>query len=354
MPRDDFSKDTKDRLARRAGYRCCFPNCGRPTYGTSEESDNSTTNTGTACHISSASAGPGARRYNPNMTSEERKHIDNGIWMCRTHGKLIDDDEIRFGIEKLKKWRGIGEQIAKIMSEQNVDYDEAIKISSFTELVPETIKLNDIGSENEIVTDLINDSCLSIAWGKTIAFKIQDFLIEYIRNTFQHGEASELNIEIKNNHIIVKDNGNDFNPKNLISSDYKSGGTLSIKELNKELEKNLILTNRRENNENLMVISILNNLEQVIELTPCSHKISYHEFRRREVNLKVNDSCNELFIVLPNYISPSDIGHLTKGLFDLKKFDKPITLITPYLSDLVSGLLKEYNPDVKIIEIDLH
>jgi len=119
--RDDFSAKTKEILAKRAGYCCSFPNCDQRTIGPSDEQPSGTSSIGMACHISAASSGPGARRYDANLTSEERKAIDNGIWMCANHGKLIDTDETTYTIEQLKAWKVDAERLAKSRLEQAAD-----------------------------------------------------------------------------------------------------------------------------------------------------------------------------------------------------------------------------------------
>ncbi len=103
--RDEFSKETKRILAGRAGHVCSFPGCAQPTSGPSAEADHALTNLGEACHIRAAASGRGARRYDPSMTSAERRSLDNGIWLCRTHGKLIDSDEATYTVEQLHQWR---------------------------------------------------------------------------------------------------------------------------------------------------------------------------------------------------------------------------------------------------------
>ncbi len=103
--RDDFPEKVKRAMAARAGYVCSFPGCIQPTSGPSDESPSASVNVGEACHIKAAASGPGARRIDPSMTSSERKSIDNGIWMCRNHAKLIDSDEARHTVEQLRKWR---------------------------------------------------------------------------------------------------------------------------------------------------------------------------------------------------------------------------------------------------------
>ncbi len=103
--RDEFAAKTKRDLAARAGHRCSFPECDHSTSGPGAESPHSTVNIGEACHIRAAASGPGARRYDSSMTSAERRSIDNGIWMCRTHAKLIDSDEATYTVEQLQQWK---------------------------------------------------------------------------------------------------------------------------------------------------------------------------------------------------------------------------------------------------------
>jgi hypothetical protein len=122
---DDFSQSTKRTLAERAGHRCSFPSCPQTTIGPSEESEESTSSVGMACHIAAASGGPGAKRFIAAMTSEERSSISNGIWMCYTHGKLIDTDETRYTIEMLRCWKQIAERRARALLEQ-VAEDECL------------------------------------------------------------------------------------------------------------------------------------------------------------------------------------------------------------------------------------
>lgn len=100
MPRENFTLDIKRRLAQRAGYMCSI--CNILTVGPSDEASASVNLTGVAAHISAASSGPGARRYDVSLTSEQRSSIENGIWLCNKHADLIDGDEIRFTTENLK------------------------------------------------------------------------------------------------------------------------------------------------------------------------------------------------------------------------------------------------------------
>jgi hypothetical protein len=47
------------------------------------------------------------------MSSEERSSIDNGIWMCRTHGEMVDNDEKTYPVALLKQWKSAAEARAR-------------------------------------------------------------------------------------------------------------------------------------------------------------------------------------------------------------------------------------------------
>jgi hypothetical protein len=95
--RDDFDADVKIALAKRASYFCSM--CRAVTVGPSQEHELASTNVGVAAHISAAA--PGGRRYDSTLTKGQRKSIGNGIWLCQTHAKLIDDDEVTWTTSKL-------------------------------------------------------------------------------------------------------------------------------------------------------------------------------------------------------------------------------------------------------------
>jgi hypothetical protein len=63
-----------------------------------------------AAHITAAS--PDGPRFNAALTAEQRKAPENGIWVCQTCAKLIDNDPIRYSVEKLLDWKANGELLA--------------------------------------------------------------------------------------------------------------------------------------------------------------------------------------------------------------------------------------------------
>ena len=107
--RDDFRKTTINLLANRVGWKCSNPGCRRTTRGAGTEPTD-VINIGVAAHITAAAKG--GPRYDSNMTTQERKSYENGIWLCQSCSKLIDSDVQRYTVDILKKWKEISEQMA--------------------------------------------------------------------------------------------------------------------------------------------------------------------------------------------------------------------------------------------------
>lgn len=110
MARDDFTKPVVDRLAKRVGMKCSYPDCRAPTAG--PDGTEGVTNVGVAAHITAAS--PGGARYDDTLTPEQRSDISNGIWLCQTHAKLIDDDELTYPPAVLREWKETAEHMAAL------------------------------------------------------------------------------------------------------------------------------------------------------------------------------------------------------------------------------------------------
>lgn len=107
--RDDFRQKTINTLAKRVAYRCSNPACRIPTIGP-EQGGDGTVVVGVAAHITAAAKG--GPRYDPSLTPEQRRHQNNGIWLCENHGKQVDADEQHFTVATLRAWRKAAESEA--------------------------------------------------------------------------------------------------------------------------------------------------------------------------------------------------------------------------------------------------
>ena len=132
--RDEFTKATVERLAKRAGYRCSNPHCGVPTIGAAQ-GDDGVVNVGQAAHITAAAAG--GPRYDPTLPSEQRRHQSNGIWLCENHAKLVDNDVGHFTVAKLREWKEKAEKrsFTAVLSGQGTPGTQAFPLSDIDQLV---------------------------------------------------------------------------------------------------------------------------------------------------------------------------------------------------------------------------
>src|SRR5262249_52736624 len=110
--RDDFPPRVKTAIAARVAYRCSRPDCRAQTTGPQDDPHKSVS-VGVAAHITAASMG--GPRYDASLTSGERRHPRNGIWLCQNCAKLVDNDESRFTVEILRKWKADTEREARAL-----------------------------------------------------------------------------------------------------------------------------------------------------------------------------------------------------------------------------------------------
>lgn len=126
MARDDFKTDVKEALARRVGMRCSNPNCRQPTSGPQQNPAKST-NVGVAAHITAASKG--GPRFDSLLGKEDRRSIENAIWLCQICAKLVDNDPLVYTGDLLREWKRISEEAARLAIESRQPLETQAKIN---------------------------------------------------------------------------------------------------------------------------------------------------------------------------------------------------------------------------------
>jgi hypothetical protein len=132
--RDDFSMAVKELLAKRVAFQCSRPGCGRVTSGPQVDPARYI-NIGVAAHITAASVnGP---RYDPALTEDERCSPNNGIWLCQTCAKLVDNDPFRYSAQTLREWKTFAEdRAARALERQPVTTGAATVFERLERLIP--------------------------------------------------------------------------------------------------------------------------------------------------------------------------------------------------------------------------
>ncbi len=102
MPRHDFSVAVKRELALRAAHFCSNPRCLKLTAGPRASNDRGL-GTGHAAHICGAS--PKGPRFDRTQTEAQRRAAENGIWLCRECGDIVDKDPDGHSADMLRAWK---------------------------------------------------------------------------------------------------------------------------------------------------------------------------------------------------------------------------------------------------------
>jgi len=260
MQRQDFTERAKGELARRAGYKCSMPTCGAPTSGPSESSATGTSSVGVAAHISAASVG--GPRYDPSLRPDQRESRDNGIWLCQTHAKVIDDDPGRYTTELLLAWRETAEERAReeqgrpMLSESGgsrrlVPFQR--ELSGERRTISESVErfLIDIGAPN--------------SWGAH--FDLARMVIyELAINALEHGGAPTVTLQSRPGIVTLRDRGKTFGLKDLRSGG--QGGRQAISDLATEASGSFSLVYREDDDQNEW--SLIDQILADGANTPCS------------------------------------------------------------------------------------
>lgn len=173
--RDGFRQATITSLRKRAGERCSNPECPVSTSGPGLEDDKAIT-LGVAAHIRAAA--PGGPRYDATMTSAERKHIRNGIWLCQNCAKLIDSDAQRYTVALLEEWKAHIEQLAlkAITGLATVSSQSASDREVMASSVHEVIELgdnNDFAGSDDDLKDLATRCASHCIDSKEVTFSVR-------------------------------------------------------------------------------------------------------------------------------------------------------------------------------------
>jgi hypothetical protein len=134
--RDDFSNAIKEVLAKRVGFLCSNPGCRQPTSGPQED-PTKVINLGVAAHIAAAS--PEGPRYDSIMTPAERASGNNGLWLCQSCGKLVDNDPVRYPVKTLQQWKESAEESAARVLEQRPSSDNYAGFARLERLMPDLL-----------------------------------------------------------------------------------------------------------------------------------------------------------------------------------------------------------------------
>lgn len=232
MARDDFPPAIVKRLAERVAHLCSAPTCRAPTVGPSPTRSSGVSQVGVAAHITAASdEGP---RFDAKISGEERASYSNGIWLCATHAKMIDDDTDRFTIALLKSWKAKAEAEAS-KSLGRPKYYDSRRLAPHQITVPAKEKLRDV------VSNFMSDVGIR-SWGEQCASIMQNLTYELALNHLTHSRRpTPVRIESSDWGIQIVATGRSFSMSHLLNAQNGRGGQAALNAIRKYYQGTLIL-----------------------------------------------------------------------------------------------------------------
>jgi hypothetical protein len=186
--RADFTEATRRALAQRAAYRCSNPGCRALTVGPGPGAGD-VVRTGRASHIfAAAEKGP---RGTGGLQFDERRQIENGIWLCANCDALVDATRgSAHPPALLRSWKDLHE--ALVRTEQG-EYSRPIGWVSSIELLKDPLLV----TPSEVRLARKNVICGNNGSGKTTILELLHGVTSTRQITKRLQGAGEVSVRIK-------------------------------------------------------------------------------------------------------------------------------------------------------------
>jgi hypothetical protein len=340
----NFSARTRETIARRAGLICSFPTCDARTTGPSAESEASHSDSGTACHIIAASPNPPARRRRSPGDNTDLSSAANGIWMCGSHGKIIDDDESTYTVALLRQWKHLSERkahLAQILGQPKVDLSTDDEQSNA--LAPVHFEISVSRDLIDRVDEILSTACCYDVWGAPATLAIRELLTELILNAEEHGGARKVNISIEPTRILLSDDGDVFSLSSLSGHLGGKGGQLALKAIVRRFGSQLFLGHQYLEQGNVYTIAMVQSLSELRMVSPCVITLDYEAI----VEDKASDpssfpDCDVIYMTWNVTLSWSDIDEAVFYAGMIRKNGKKVVAVIGPVSEELEAYIRTY------------
>lgn len=111
MSRLSIKTQTLRNLAIKSKNQCAFPGCSHPILNSFDDY------IAELCHIEAAE--PGGQRYNPGQSDEDRRSIENLLFMCHAHHKETDNVVV-YTVARLREIKKQHESLPDVVFNQEI------------------------------------------------------------------------------------------------------------------------------------------------------------------------------------------------------------------------------------------
>lgn len=266
MGAGDFTAPTREHLKVESGGRCCAPWCGGDTDAMG--SAGKKTSVGEAAHIRGNNDGRPPRdassaartkirrasaRYDSNMTNEQRAHAHNGIWMCKNHHKVIDDDPDLYPAGLLTQWKKAAAR-AQVARVKRISLPEPGLFTAQMTLRHE----REIDVIRTALDEFMKRSGVGSAWGDVLASHVSGLWAELALNAFTHGAAATARVKTTPTSIKLEyDEKSPFGSSELLDATEPRGGAGELRLWNDYVSPEFVLTDATDGATRTWVVTNL-------------------------------------------------------------------------------------------------
>lgn len=311
-------------------------------------------NVGMACHIVGARNSARSPRNDPSVADETRRSPNNGIWLCYTHGKMVDGDTHRFSKDTLRRWKEIATSLAAFELELGKELSATDLVLRAFDLAPSSRPVT-LPGENEVIGQALEDACVDFIWGSDLNARIRNVLIEVTRNAFAHGDASYCELTISGRSIALSFDGPPFDPRRLPKLPNARGGAAAVELFLQNHGESVAFHFLRRDEVNRVYFVLANGEEELCSETDCVVRIDRSRNTKRPTTpiLAALAHCSVVYVLVPRYLSISDIVMAAEHMQNLRKAapDKTFVLVSDGISEDVLGLLQRRCGSIDILRL---
>ena len=337
--RDEFSEPVRRELRERVAGLCSAPSCRKPTLGPSDTSSRGISDVGVAAHITAAASG--GPRYDRSLSRAQRASAINGIWLCHTHGRLVDNDYVRYSAELLRAWRRVAEERAARALEG------APPLGGFftndAQLDHETLRVR--------ISDFLEDIGVAASFGRDLYLAVDRLLKEVALNAFEHAGAHSVGLSSSADEVLLSHVGTRFGWDDLRTSTSEvghSGGRWSLDQLERAFSGEVVLSHTHDGRLSTWRIADLRGLADVPS-DPCVVTMRKAAGLRPE-DLAAFGDCERVHVFLEWNVMHSDARRLVLETIGPHVRDEQLVIHGLRSGDPLRDALSEWFPNARIAD----
>lgn len=329
-----FTKKTRDDLAAWAGYRCSAPWCDKTTIAGSFSTKSGISDVGEAAHILGRT--PTSARHDVNQSDAERKHFDNGIWLCRLDAAAIDRNGSIFTADLLRQWKDWRAEEAR--RDQTAGFG-----GSLPELFEFEVRFDlatDLSVES--IHSFLEAAGVSAAWGNDAQGAAERLAFELLDNARRHGASSSATLTTAGTRIRVTHDSpqGHFGLDALLSTQSAKGGYVGVASWTDSWNPQFRLASHSDALGTTWTLTDVRTGDGVSDA--CSAVVGYGKMTSGGTPHEFAIDCSEVVLYVEGRVSYSDVVQLLPTLKSALARG-PVIIVSKFADNLdVFSMVNEY------------